>query len=98
MSFPHRFLPEFFRDVEEAVAWYDSQEPVAADRFHLQISVTLDSLIASPQSNPIVDHFTRVAIVGDFPYGIYFRTVEDEIVIVELWHLSRKPGLWRRRK
>jgi len=40
----------------------------------------------------------RRLLVQRFPYGLLYRIEAEEIFIVAVAHLSRRPGYWRRRR
>jgi len=39
----------------------------------------------------------RRRLIRRFPFGILYRIEPEEIVIVAVAHLLRKPGYWRKR-
>ncbi|WP_407936397.1 hypothetical protein [Limnochorda pilosa] len=43
------------------------------------------------------DHLTRRVLVRGFPYQVVYHLRPDEIVIVAVAHLKRRPGYWRNR-
>jgi plasmid stabilization system protein ParE len=40
----------------------------------------------------------RRAILRRFPYGVFFRTTTDEIIILGVIHGRRHPRQWRSRR
>ena len=57
--------------------------------------MTVAAVLERPQSFPVVHDATRRAIVRRFPYGVFFRILSDEIVILESSNGHRKPKRWR---
>jgi plasmid stabilization system protein ParE len=41
---------------------------------------------------------TRRALLRRFPYAIYFRLLDEEIVILGVVHGRRHPRIWERRR
>ena len=39
----------------------------------------------------------RVAVLDRFPFTIPYQIIGDEIVVLALAHISRRPGYWSRR-
>jgi len=81
-----------------AVRWYEKQRPgLGAEFFDAVIHAT--SLIqAQPEIGaPSPDYRTRRVLVQRFPYQVVYSISADEIVIVAIAHLKRRPGHWRRR-
>lgn len=46
---------------------------------------------------PAADGLTRRVLVPGFPYQVLYRMRLDEIVIVAVAHLKRRPAYWRGR-
>ena len=81
-----------------AVRWYEGQRPgLGAEFFDAVVHAT--SLIqAQPEIGTLSpDHRTRRVLVQRFPYQVVYRLSVDEIVIVAIAHLKRRPGYWRNR-
>jgi plasmid stabilization system protein ParE len=53
------------------------------------------------QERPLVSRIergeVRVRTVARFPYRIYYRARETELLIVAIAHHRRRPGFWRER-
>ncbi len=98
MSAQIRFLPEFFTDVQDAVDWYEQQQSGIGANLQTSVVDTLQRVAEFPSANPQADEMTRVAIVERFPFGVFYRVSGDELLIVGLLHLHRKPGIWKRRR
>ena len=39
----------------------------------------------------------RRARLRTFPYGLFFRVVDDGVFVIACFHSSRDPRVWRRR-
>jgi plasmid stabilization system protein ParE len=46
---------------------------------------------------PSVGRGARRTLIRRFPFGIYYRTEKDGIVVVAVMHGSRSPRRWQRR-
>lgn len=93
-----RFLPEFFTDVQDAVDWYEQQQTGIGVVFQAAVAATLHRVADFPLANAQADKSTRVAIVERFPFGIFYRAVGSELLVIGLLHLHRRPGTWKRRR
>jgi hypothetical protein len=60
--------------------------------------VSIVNVVNAPLSYAVVHRETRRALVPRFPYGVFFRIVEDTIAIVACYHLHRRPASWKRRQ
>ena len=82
-----------------AVRWYEQQRPGLGGEFFDAVVHVTSLIHAQPEmGTPSRDHRTRRVLVQRFPYQVVYRLSEDEIVIVAIAHLKRRPGYWRKRK
>jgi hypothetical protein len=45
----------------------------------------------------VARHARRI-LLDRFPYSVIYRASADEILIIAVAHLRRRPGYWRHRK
>lgn len=50
-----------------------------------------------PLTYPVVHRNARRALMTRFPFGIYFRVEQSQIVVVAVIHGSRHPHHWQGR-
>lgn len=96
-------LPVVFRqaarsELMEAAAWYEARRLDLGSEFLLEIDRCLASIAGQPQLFTIVWKDVRRIAVRRFPYGIYFRAEPRRIVVLAVFHSSRDPTVWRRRR
>ena len=77
--------------------WYEKQRPELGIQFAESIVEAIDRISSNPLAFPVVHAETRRAVVRRFPYGIYFRVLEDQIVVTAVMHGRRHPRGWQRR-
>lgn len=92
-----------FRRVAEsefrhAAGWYEAQRPGLGIAFVNEVQLALNLISVHPQQNPIVDGDIRAAMVNRFPYCIYYRIKPDRVTVIAVFHTSRDPLHWRKRK
>jgi plasmid stabilization system protein ParE len=82
----------------EAAAYYEEQTENLGSRF----GTALESAIARACSNPTTPRtfhtsFRKVGL-NKFPYAAVYRLLdEDNLQIIAVMHLHRKPGYWKSR-
>ena len=82
-----------------AVRWYEEQRPGLGGEFFDAVVHATSLIQAQPEIGTLSsDHRTRRVLVQRFPYQVVYRLSADEIVIVAIAHLKRRPGYWRKRK
>jgi plasmid stabilization system protein ParE len=94
---PVVFLPEAEQEMLEAARYYESQASCLGADFLSEIERAVVSITESPMMWPIIKDELRRRLVRRFPFGILYRIDPDEIIIVAIAHLRRKPGYWRGR-
>ena len=85
-------------DVEEAYRWYEAQRAGLGDEFLASVQTALDLILDHPEGAPVLHRDTRRLLLRRFPYGIHYRLVEGQVVVVACFHAKRKPGMWRTRR
>lgn len=82
-----------------AVQWYEEQRPGLGAEFYDAVVETTDRIETHPDigtpASP--DQRTRRVLVQRFPYQVVYRLLPDEIVIIAIAHLKRRPGYWKKR-
>ncbi len=82
----------------QALRWYASRSPRAAQHFRDAINQALQRIAAAPQSGPVYRGPYRWMGTRRFPYIIYYRIVSStEVLIIAVAHRRRRPGYWMRR-
>lgn len=94
---PIGFLPEAEQEMLEAARYYESQASGLGADYLSEIERAVASIAESPMTWPKVEGELRRRLVRRFPFGILYRDEPEEIVIVAVAHLRRKPGYWRER-
>ena len=85
-------------EFEEAVIWYNAQQPGLGERFESEVHATFQRILAIPERFRAVSKKTRQARVQVFKkYSVYFRVEPDFIGIVSVFHGARNPEELRRR-
>ena len=99
MTLPIRILPEAVAELTEAVRWYEAKRRgLGRDLLH-ETAKVVDRLEENPRGGmPMsTDQRTRRLLVSRFPYQVVYRLRPDEIVVVAVAHLKRRPGYWKDR-
>lgn len=85
-------------EVIETAAYYARQRPELGAEFLAELTSAIDAILAAPMSFEQVKPGVRRFLLERFPYGIYYRTPDENTVrIIIVRHHSRRPGLGMRR-
>jgi plasmid stabilization system protein ParE len=90
--------PAAAADIEDAYQWYESQRPGLDEDFLAALRLLRDPGARRPRGFPVLHRDTHRALIPRrFPYGLFYRTYGDTIVIVACIHARRDPRRWHRR-
>ena len=95
---PVRFLLPAERELAEAAQFYNRQALGLGDDFLDKITSAVQDIAKAPRRWPILgSSYIRRRLVHRFPYGLLYRIDPDEIVILAVMHLNRRPNYWMSR-
>jgi len=97
MNYVLVFRPEVRKELDEAYSWYESQGLGLGDDFLEQVDEALDRICQMPGSYPAVYRDVRRAVIGRFPYIIYYRIVSSRVIVTAAFHGRRNPKAWQTR-
>jgi plasmid stabilization system protein ParE len=98
----YRFLGPARADFDDAVDWYDAQQPPLGDDFIAEVYATVQRMVAAPQSFPRAGRVAggrevRLAPVHRYPYLVYYEVTATELLILCVVHEKRRWHPWRHR-
>jgi plasmid stabilization system protein ParE len=82
-----------------AIDYYEEQERNLGADFSIEVYKTIQRVKTNPKSWTMVSQSIRRILVHRFPYAIlyHFDAASDDIFIVAIMHLRKKPGYWVKR-
>ena len=92
------FRPEAEAEVLDARSWYERERVGLGVIFAVAVEATFTAILQNPLAYPRVKGDTRRALVRRFPYAVYFRPVDDEIIVLAVMHGRRSRRQWRSRR
>jgi plasmid stabilization system protein ParE len=92
------FEPEARLEFEDAVLWYEEQQPGLGDRFEAEVNAICSRILQNPEQFPLAGKTVHKARVEVFDsYSVYFSIEPHFIGIVSVFHGARNPDELRRR-
>jgi toxin ParE1/3/4 len=85
------------RDLERAARYYEKQLPGLGRDFVAEIDRLLEWIAENPLLCQVVHREVRRAITHRFPYGLFYKTEQNTIVVIAIVHLHRNPSSWQKR-
>lgn len=92
-----RLHPDARAELREAHKWYFERSPLSAAAFAHGVDSAVSRIVEAPARYPLAEHGTHKFVLQRFPFNIFYRTGEGEIVIVAVAYQKRRPGYWSSR-
>jgi hypothetical protein len=92
-----RLLEPAEQELDEAVAYYNAQVDGLGDAFLLEALHVFGLVKQHPLAWHSLGGGIRRCRLSRFPYGVIYSPERDEILIIALAHMHRRPGYWRDR-
>jgi plasmid stabilization system protein ParE len=84
-------------DVRLIFEWYEAEEVGLGARFLTELGSILERARSMPRQFPEVGNSLQRALLHRFPYGVYFLSRADAVVVLAVLHQHRNPSEWQRR-
>jgi len=92
-----RFIEIAETELDEAIRWYEAQAPGLGDTFLIEAITAADRIARHPEAWHRLEEGLRRCRLTRFPYGLIYAVDNDDIVVLAVAHLHRKPDYWRDR-
>ena len=94
-----RIIDAAAQELTEAVRWYETTRPSLGADLYDAVKATIDGIERQPEigSTDYADRSSRRVMVARFPYHVVYRLHGEDIVILAIAHMKRRPGFWKRR-
>jgi plasmid stabilization system protein ParE len=92
-----RFLDIASLELDDARDFYNLEKEGLGDDFWQEVKHTLNSITVFPEAWHPLSLRTRRCRLRRFPYGVIYQIRKDELLIIAVAHLHRKPDYWKKR-
>ena len=90
--------PEAQEDLREAAEFYQEQADTALSLALLvEFERSVGLLLRRPSLGRVWRYGKRRLLMKRFRYALIYAVVGDQVRVLAIAHLSRRPGYWRRR-
>jgi plasmid stabilization system protein ParE len=89
--------PQSDLDIQAVAVWYEDQRAGLGDRFLNELDLVFQRIDQNPRQFPLIENNVRRALLGHFPYGVYFVGESGDIMVLAVLHLHREPDMWKDR-
>ena len=84
-------------ELDDAIDYYNYESPGLGDAFLIEVLHALNRIGKFPEAWHPNSKRTRRCQTRRFPYGIIYQVLEDEILVVAVANLHRRPDYWKDR-
>jgi len=81
-------------EIRDAAEYYESRAGGLGSDFTRKVDEAILDICETPQRWPVLKQDIRRRLISRFPYCLLYRVEDNEIVVVAVMHLSRRPGYW----
>jgi plasmid stabilization system protein ParE len=92
-----RLLAVAEAELQDAVQWYDAQVPGLGSAFLLECLRILQLVGEYPDAWQQLSKSVRRCRLSRYPYAVVYARDGQDVIILAIAHLHRKPGYWRTR-
>jgi plasmid stabilization system protein ParE len=82
------------RELNDAAQYYELEQPGLGSAFITDVQKCTEAILAYPLAGSIVRGSIRRRLCQRFPYGLLYTLSQDELRILAVMHLSRRPSYW----
>ncbi|MEO5820346.1 MAG: type II toxin-antitoxin system RelE/ParE family toxin [Vicinamibacteraceae bacterium] len=86
------------RELNDAVQYYELERPGLGAAFVAEVEGCTREIVAHPLAALSVGGPIRRRLCQRFPYALLYSVGNDEIRILAVMHLKRRPGYWVARR
>lgn len=92
-----RLLKTAQYELDDGFIFYEDQVRGLGFEFLDEILNAFKRIKSNPKAWGLFSERTRRCLVNRFPYGIIYQIRENELLILAIAHMHRKPGYWKDR-
>jgi toxin ParE1/3/4 len=90
--------PQAREELEQAIQFYKSKQAGLEKRFLEAVDDAITRVCRNPLIYRKIEENVRKCRLLHFPYAVIFRLASEQIEIIAVMHLRKKPNYWKPRK
>jgi len=88
------FHPLAERELNDAAQYYESNGAGLGAAFLTEVQRCCDGIVEYPRAGLVMTGSVRRRLIRRFPYALLYRIREDQLRILAVMNLKRRPGYW----
>lgn len=93
----YSFHPQAKTELNEAIDYYEECQEGLGYQFLNEIYSTIQNILKFPKAWSKFSKNTRRCLIRRFPFGVIYQIKNDEIIIIAIMQLNRRPNYWKNR-
>jgi plasmid stabilization system protein ParE len=85
------------QELEEAASYYDLEGPGLGSAFLADFEQAGEQIRVLPESAPLLRQHARRKLMARFPYAVIYSVVAQDVLVLAVAHLRRRPFYWQDR-
>ena len=85
------------QEFDAAAGWYEQRRRGRGAHFTVAVHQVLERARTQPDFYGQVHEDVRQALVPGYPYCVYYRAEEKQLVVLAVFHTARDPVVWQAR-
>ena len=81
-------------EMNDAAQYYERESPGLGATFLAEVERCTAAILEHPQAGPIVSGRIRRRLLRRFPYALLYRVRPEQVRILAVMNLKRRPGYW----
>lgn len=98
MTRRHRLHRAAQLEMNEAADEYDLARAGLGDEFLSVVATAIETIVEAPHRWPLLDLRHHRFVLRRFPYSVFYRFDEVEVIVVAVAHQKQRPHYWGRRR
>jgi plasmid stabilization system protein ParE len=90
----YSFHPEAEIEFNVSIDYYEKCQANLGLEFANEVYETIQRILDFPNAWQSLDNDIRRCLINRFPFGIIYYQRDDEIIILAVMQLNRKPNYW----
>lgn len=91
------FHPLAERELIESARFYEARSGGLGGDFIRQVERTLAQIVLHPEAGTFFSGTIRRRLVQRFPFAVLYQPAPEELWVIAVMHLHRRPGYWKDR-
>jgi len=93
----YSFHPDAKGEFNKAIDYYNECQPNLGLEFVKEVFNSIQLILKFPDAWSPFSKSTRRCMINRFPYGLIYQKNENEIYIIAVMQLNKKPTYWHER-